>query len=80
MTVPLHNATTVCYYPLMTEALKNFFKGMASTMEVCPSDPPQIEKGDLEYRIEQSFLRTGASISESISLFDQEQSHREQAA
>lgn len=56
----------------MTEALKNFFLGISSTMEICPEDAPRVTDSP-EGRLQKVWGRTGTAIKTSIEQFDREQ-------
>lgn len=57
----------------MTERIKNFFKGLESTMDVYPSDPPQVETYDPNERLKEAWERTGASLTLSVKQIELEQ-------
>ena len=55
----------------MMRFMKNFLQGVASSVDVCPSDPPRII--DATERLRESWERTGESIKVSIEQFECEQ-------
>jgi len=56
----------------MTEALRNFFRGIGSTMDISPDDAPRVKENS-EERLQKTWERTGKAIKVSIEQFERQQ-------
>ena len=67
----LIEAVILCYPSRMTQALKDFFRGMGTTMDISPSDAPKVKDNPQE-RLEKAWQRTGDAIKVSIEQFERD--------
>jgi hypothetical protein len=63
----------MCYILDMSKKIKAVLKGIASTMELCPPDPPAIALKDPKERLRRPWERTGQAIQRTLGRFEREQ-------